>query len=67
MPAADFDPEYERLTDDEGRCTWTPREGTMVLVVAHHVELDERGEGFERTAYAATLALDVPQRCRCRE
>lgn len=65
--AADFDPEYERLTDDEGRCTWTPREGTMVLVVAHHVEPEERGEGFERTAYAATLVLDVPQRCLCCE
>ena len=61
--AVDFDPEYERLTDDEGRCTWTPGEGTMVLVVAHHVEPDERGEAFERTAYAATLVLDVPQRC----
>ena len=60
-----FDPVYERRTDAEGRSSYTPKEGTVVLVVAHHERADERGEDFEKTSYAATLVLDVPQRCSC--
>jgi len=62
-----FDAEHERRTDAEGRCSFTPREGNLVLVVAHLVKPDETGEGYDRTAYAATLVIDVPQRCPCCE
>ena len=60
-----FDPTFERRTDAEGRCSYTPREGDLILVVTHLVKPDEKGEGFEKTQYAATLVIDVPQRCPC--
>lgn len=62
---AGFDPDYERQTDAEGRCTFTPREGNLVLVVAHRTVPEERGEGYDKTSYSATLVLNVPQRCAC--
>lgn len=58
--AADFDPDHERMTDAEGRCSYTPREGNLLLVVAHHTAPDERGDGYEKTSSAATLVLAVP-------
>jgi uncharacterized GH25 family protein len=63
--AAGFDAAHERRTDAEGRCRYTPTEGNVILVVTHLVKPDEKGEGFEKTAYAATLVIDVPQRCPC--
>lgn len=63
--AEGFDPAYERRTDADGRCSFTPKEGNLVLVVAHLTKPEERGEGYDRTAYSATLVLDVPQRCPC--
>ncbi|MCE9631976.1 MAG: DUF4198 domain-containing protein [Planctomycetia bacterium] len=60
-----FDPNYERMTDTEGRCHYTPTEGTFILVVAHLVKPDEKGEGYDKTSYAATLVLNVPERCDC--
>jgi hypothetical protein len=36
-----------------------------VLVVAHVVRPEETGEGYDKTTYAATLVLDIPQRCSC--
>jgi uncharacterized GH25 family protein len=65
--AADFDPNYERKTDAEGRCRYTPKEGNFVLVVAHLPAPEEKGEGYEKTHYAATLVLNIPQRCSCCE
>lgn len=65
--AEGFDPEHERTTDAEGRCSYTPKEGNFVLVVTHLVKPEEKGEGYEKTAYAATLVIDVPQRCPCCE
>ena len=62
-----FDADHERRTDAEGRCSFTPREGNRVLVVAHLVKPDETGDGYDKTAYAATLVIDVPQRCPCCE
>lgn len=62
--AEGFDAEHERMTDEQGRASYTPREGTLVLVVAHLVKPEETGEGYDATAYAATLVLDVPQRSR---
>ena len=63
--AEGFDAEHERRTDAEGRCSYTPKEGNLVLVVTHLVKPEEKGEGYDKAAYAATLVLDVPQRCRC--
>ena len=63
--AEGFDPRFERRTDAEGRCSYTPREGNYLLVVAHRTAADERGADFDRTAYSATLVLNVPQRCAC--
>lgn len=63
--AEGFDPEHERTTDADGRCTYTAREGNLVLVVAHHVVPEEKGAGYDKTSYSATLVLAVPQRCPC--
>ena len=63
----DFDSEHERRTDAEGRCDYTPRDGNLLLVVAHHVVAEEKGEGYDQTSYSATLVLNVPQRCACCE
>ena len=58
--APDFDPEHERTTDAEGRASYTPREGNLLLVVAHLVAPEEKGDGYDTTTYAATLVLAVP-------
>lgn len=63
--AAGFDPDFERMTDGQGRCQFTPSEGNRILVVTHLDRPEERGEGYDKTTYAATLILDVPQRCPC--
>jgi uncharacterized GH25 family protein len=60
-----FDPDFERKTDSQGRCRWTPKQGDLVLVVAHVVRPDETGADYDKTTYAATLVLDIPQRCSC--
>ena len=60
-----FDPAHERKTDADGRCSFTPREGNLVLVVSHLERPEEKGDGYEKAAYAATLVLDIPQRCPC--
>lgn len=65
--AEGYDPEYERTTDGGGRCNYTPKEGNLLLVVTHLVKPEEKGEGYDKTAYAATLVIDVPQRCPCCE
>ena len=65
--AAGFDAEHECTTDAEGRCSYTPKEGNVVLVVTHLETPAEKGEGFEKPAYAATLVIDVPERCPCCE
>jgi uncharacterized GH25 family protein len=65
--AEGFDAEHERKTDAEGRCSYTPKEGNLLLVVTHLVKPEEKGEGHDKTAYAATLVVDVPQRCPCCE
>lgn len=65
--AEGFDDRFERRTDEAGRCSFEPREGNLVLVVAHLDAPEERGPDHDRTVYAATLVLDVPQRCPCCE
>lgn len=61
----EFDPTYERTTDERGEATFTPSLGAQHLIVAHHDEPGERGDGYDRTKYSATLAIYVPQSCSC--
>jgi hypothetical protein len=35
-----------------------------VLVVVHHPVADQKGEGYEKTHYTATLTVSVPQLSR---
>ena len=65
--AAELDPEFERMTDAQGRCRWTPKDGNFVLIVAHHSIPEEKGDGYDKISYSATLVLNVPQRCMCCE
>jgi hypothetical protein len=62
---AGFDPDYERTTDSDGRASFSPKTGTIYLIVAHHEEPTESGEGFDSTKYSATLTVFVPELCPC--
>jgi len=59
-----IDETYERITDAEGRASFTPKAGNFYLVVAHH-KTDDKGENYETTQYAATLCVLVPEKCLC--
>jgi uncharacterized GH25 family protein len=63
----DFDDRYERTTDSHGRASFTPTEANYYLIVARHSEPEQRGEGYDRTAYSAALVLQVSNRCPCCE
>jgi len=63
--AEGFDKRYEKLTDKEGRATWTPKEGNYYLVVAHWQEPKEASKEYKSTKYSATLTVLVPQVCPC--
>jgi uncharacterized GH25 family protein len=60
-----LDQRYERLTDEKGRASFTPKEGNYYLVVAHQEEANEAGKGYQGTKYSATLTVLVPQICPC--
>ena len=61
-----FDDRYERMTDEDGLASFTPKTGDRYLVVVHH-RTDESGEGYGETAYSATLTVLVPELCPCCE
>lgn len=63
--SADFDATYERRTDQEGKASFTPKEGSVYLIVSHVLAKDEKGTDYEDTKYAATLTVRVPQICPC--
>jgi uncharacterized GH25 family protein len=58
------DAEYERVTDKDGRASFTPKSGNYYLVVAHH-KVDEKTEKYEEALYTATLSVFVPEKCPC--
>jgi uncharacterized GH25 family protein len=60
-----LDRRFERLTDDRGRASFTPKEGNYHLVVAHREEPKEGGKDYQSTKYSATLTVLVPQVCPC--
>lgn len=62
---AEFDPAHEQRTNADGRATFEPKGGNVYLVVAHHDEPDEAGEGYTSTKYSATMTLFVPEICPC--
>jgi uncharacterized GH25 family protein len=63
--AEGFDEKYERLTDADGLATFKPEAGNYYLIVAHREEPEEKGEGFDKTKYSATITVLVPQVCPC--
>jgi len=63
--AEGIDEKYERTTNDQGQASFTPSFGTYYLVAAHRDEPTERGTGYDRTHYSATLTVYVPQVCAC--
>jgi uncharacterized GH25 family protein len=60
-----FDKRYERMTDKDGRASFSPTMGNYYLVVAHWVEPKESGKNYDSTKYSATLTVYVPQICPC--
>ena len=58
------DADYERMTDKDGKASFTPKSGNYYLVVAHHTT-DDKGEKFEATKSTATLVVFVPEKCPC--
>jgi uncharacterized GH25 family protein len=62
--SAEFDSRYERKTDATGIASFEPKEANYYLIVAHHIVAD-KGAGFDRINYAATLTVIVPAICPC--
>lgn len=58
--AEGFDEKFERRTDAAGEASFTPDQANWILVVVHHSEPDQKGEGFDRTSYTVTLTIQVP-------
>lgn len=56
------DANYERTTDAQGMVEFSLAEGNILLAVAHFVEVGEKGEGYDKTHYGATMVLHVPQK-----
>jgi len=61
MLAAGFDEKFERKSDESGIVRFTLEEGNFLMAVVHHREPEQSGDGFDQTAYSATLVLNVPQ------
>lgn len=62
--AEKFDEQYERLTNERGRASFTPTDGNLYLVVVHH-NVPEAGDDYTSTRYTATLTVFVPDVCPC--
>jgi len=60
-----FDKRYEQKTNVNGRVRFEPSAANYYLIAAHWEEEGEKGEGYEKTKYSATLTLFVPQICPC--
>ncbi len=57
--AEGFDDKFERKTDDKGIAEFTPTEANLIVI--HHQEPQRSGEGFDSTAFSATLTMAVPE------
>lgn len=63
--SSEFDKTYERRTNEEGKASFTPKEGNVFLIVAHRINETEKGADYDGTKYTATLTIRVPQVCPC--
>jgi hypothetical protein len=63
--AAEFDEEFERMTNSIGEATFTPRSGDRYLIVVHHEAPDQSGANYDATAYSAAVTILVPEICPC--
>ena len=63
--SAEFDETYERRTDQQGKASFTPKEGNVYLIVSHLLAATESGKDYAGTKYSATLTIRVPQLCPC--
>lgn len=58
-----IDKDHEQNTDADGIASYTPDEGNVILIVVHHASAEQKGEGYDKTHYTATLTVAVPQLC----
>ena len=65
--APGLDETYERTTDVDGTAEFTPKQANYYLIVVHHTEPEQKGDGYNETKYSATLTVFVPQLCPCCE
>ncbi|MBL8795428.1 MAG: DUF4198 domain-containing protein [Planctomycetia bacterium] len=65
--AEGIDDKFERLTDKDGRASFTPTFGNYYLIAAHQRMPEEKGNGYDSTHYSATLVVYVPDKCPCCE
>lgn len=63
--AKGIDPNYERMTDEQGTASFTPKTGNYYLVAAHHKAPEEKTAEYNSTSYSATLTVLVPELCPC--
>lgn len=62
-----FDKQYERLTDTDGLASFPIDATHTYLIVAHHEDAADRGEGYDATKYSATLTVSPPGEDACCE
>lgn len=60
--AESFDPQFERMTDEQGMARYEPQAPDTLLIVAHREDSSHTGEGYTKTKYSATLTVIVPEK-----
>jgi hypothetical protein len=55
---------YERMTDETGMASFTPRTGSRYLIVTHHHTMESSDE-YDSTSYSATMTILVSELCPC--
>jgi uncharacterized GH25 family protein len=60
--AEGLDPTYERITDETGLASFTPRTGNRHLIVTHH-QSEDSSDRYDATVYSAALVILVPELC----
>jgi hypothetical protein len=55
----EFDKDYERESDAQGKVNFTPTEGNLVLAIVHHPAPQKSGTGYTMTHYSAAMVLPI--------
>jgi uncharacterized GH25 family protein len=63
--AKGLDANYERMTDEKGTASFTPKTGNSYLIVAHRKSPEEKTADYNSTSYSATMTVLVPEICPC--